>query len=335
MEVNQKDKDSEIKPIKKIESEKEIFSLCKIDNNSKIVIGMSNDTIAIYSSDLSSKIVEINNQPSFYISELPDKTNRGGIKLLCCSYSYQFKILELIFNFKNKFAYNILYTIEPNESRNEINKAIELKNEDKNIVSIDENNIIVYKLLGGVNYTEIKKISEEGATDILNINNNLFCVSFKNKGTIQFYDNKTFNLIKQVKNIESYGCNNYICKLNNDILFIGGFEYISLIDIELKQLNNKIELIKNKERITCTCPVIEKGILIAGTKYKFRKENDDEFLFDIIIYKLNIDMILTEIKRFPKAHDKIINSIVEINGYIISCSDDKKIKQWYINDLIN
>ena len=161
MKLNQKTNDLEIKPIKEIESEKEIFSLCKVDNNSKIVIGMSNETISIYSSDLSSKIVEMNNQPSFYVSELPDKTNRGGIKLLCCSYSYQFKILELIFDFKNKFAYNILYTIEPKESRNEINKAIELKNEDKNIVSIDENNIIVYKLLGGVNYTEIKKYQKK------------------------------------------------------------------------------------------------------------------------------------------------------------------------------
>ena len=78
----------------------------------------------------------INNQPSYFLFELSGRTNRNGIKLLCCSYSFQIKIIELIFT-NNKVQYNILHVIEPNESRNEINKAIEFNSEDKNISSID------------------------------------------------------------------------------------------------------------------------------------------------------------------------------------------------------
>ena len=188
-------------------------------------------------------------------------------------------------------------------------------------------------MVSNVNYFEKRKIQAEGANDIININDKLFCVSFRNKGILQFYDNKNFTLVNEIKNIESYGCNNYICKLNDDILCIGGFEYISLIDIDFKQLNNKMELINKKERITSTCPVIEKRWLITGTKYKNNDHKDNrEFLYDIIIYKLNRDNILQEIKRFSNAHDKIINSIIYINGNIISCSEDKKMKKWSFSD---
>ena len=318
----------ESKYIKEIKTEQEIFTLCKIDNNSKIAIGMSNSLLTIYTSDLSTKLITIENLPSYYFTELSGRTNRNGIKLLCCSYSYQIKIVELIFKNNNKVDYIILYTIEPNESRNEIGKAIELNNENKNIASIDEQNIIIYKLVNNINYFEIKKINVDGANDIININDKKFCVSLKNKGILDFYDNTTFNLVSRIKNIESYGCNNYICKLNENLLCIGGFEYISLIDIDFKQINNKMQLIKYKERITCTCVVIEQKLLITGTKYKNELINEFEFFYDIVIYKLNIDNVLQEIKRFQNAHDKIINSIIYINGNIISCSEDKKIKVW-------
>ena len=321
----------DIKSIKEIETETEIYYLCKIDNNSKIAIGMSNDFLSIYNSDLSAKLVTLDNQPSYFFTELSGRTNRNGLKLLCCSYSYQIKIIEFIFKDNNKVEYSILYTIEPNESRNEISKAIELSNEDKDLASIDEQNIIIYKLVNNIKYTETKKISVEGANDIINLNEILFCVSLKNMGILQFYENKNYNFINQIKNIESYGSNNYICKLNENILCIGGFEYISLIDFDLMQLNNKIELIKNKERITCTCWALEKRWLIVGTKYKNNEK--DEFFFDIVIYKLNNDNILQEIKRINYAHKKIINSIIYQNGDIISGSEDKNIKMWNISEL--
>ena len=325
------DKPRESKLIKEIESEQEIFTLCTLDNNSKIALGMSNNILSIYTSDLTIKLITIENLPSYFFTELSGRTNRNGIKILCCSYSFQIKIVELIFRNNNKVEYIILYTFEPNESRNEICKAIELNNEEKNIASIDEQNIIIYKLVNNINYFETKKISVDGPNDILNINDKIFCVSLKNKRILQFYDNKTFNLISEIKNIESYGCNNYICKLNDNLLCIGGFEYISLIDIDFKQLNNIIQLIKNKERITSTYAVIEKKLLITATKYK--NEIIEEFFYDIIVYKLNIDNILQEIKRFQKAHDKIINSIIYINGSIISCSEDKKIKVWSLSEI--
>ena len=211
------------KAIQEIEVEKEIYCICKLDSNSKIAIGMTNDFLSIYTSDLSTKLATIDSQPSYFFMELSGRTNRNGIKLLCCSYSYQIKIIELIFK-NNKVEYSILYTFEPNESRNEISKAIELNNEDKSIVSIDEQNIIIYKLVSDVNYFEKKRIPVEGANDILNINEKIFCVSLKNKGILQFYDNKNFTLVDEIKNIESYGCNNYICKLNENILCIGGYE---------------------------------------------------------------------------------------------------------------
>ena len=246
MEMNsKKDKKPKIeKPFKEIELENEIFYMSFIDNNSKIAIGMPNNIIEIYSFDLSQKLLTINNQPSSYFTELSDKIKEKDvtkIKLLCCSYNYILIILEIII-IKDKVGYNLLHSFHPKESRNEISKAIELTYENKNIVSIDENNIIIYEYIEDENYFEFKKIQTEGANDILNLNQNLFCVSLKTKGIIQFYDTEKFELIKEVEHIETYGCNNYLNKLNERFLFVGGFDYISLIDIKNKQLNTKMEL---------------------------------------------------------------------------------------------
>ena len=320
-------------PTKEIILEKEIFYISFIDNNTKIVVGMLNNIIEIFSSDLGQKLITINNQPSSYFTELSDKVidkNIKRLRLLCCSYDYIIKILEIIIINDNKVGVNLLHSFHPKESRNEINKAIELKNEKKNIVSIDENNIIIYEYLENENYFEIKKIQVEGANDILNINEKLFCVSLNNKGIIQFYDSQNFELIKEIKNIEAFGCNDYLCKLNEKFLLVGGFDYISILDINCMQLNTKIELKKYKERITCSCSIIDRNILIVGTKYK---NIDGEFMFDIVLYKLDEFHCLSEIKRYANAHNKIINAIIYYSGKIISCSEDKKIKIWnFINN---
>ena len=320
-------------PTNEIILEKEIFYISFIDNNTKIVVGMLNNIIEIFSSDLGQKLITINNQPSSYFTELSDKVidkNIKRLRLLCCSYDYIIKILEIIIINDNKVGVNLLHSFHPKESRNEINKAIELKNENKNIVSIDENNIIIYEYLENENYFEIKKIQVEGANDILNINEKLFCVSLNNKGIIQFYDSQNFELIKEIKNIEAFGCNDYLCKLNEKFLLVGGFDYISILDINCMQLNTKIELKKYKERITCSCSIIDRNILIVGTKYK---NIDGEFMFDIVLYKLDEFHCLSEIKRYANAHNKIINAIIYYSGKIISCSEDKKIKIWnFINN---
>ena len=320
-------------PTNEIILEKEIFYISFIDNNTKIVVGMLNNIIEIFSSDLGQKLITINNQPSSYFTELSDKVidkNIKRLRLLCCSYDYIIKILEIIIINDNKVGVNLLHSFHPKESRNEINKAIELKNEKKNIVSIDENNIIIYEYLENENYFEIKKIQVEGANDILNINEKLFCVSLNNKGIIQFYDSHNFELIKEIKNIEAFGCNDYLCKLNEKFLLVGGFDYISILDINCMQLNTKIELKKYKERITCSCSIIDRNILIVGTKYK---NIDGEFMFDIVLYKLDEFHCLSEIKRYANAHNKIINAIIYYSGKIISCSEDKKIKIWnFINN---
>ena len=314
--------------VKEIEFEKEIFYISFIDNKEKVVIGMINNILEIYTSDLSQKLITIYNQPSSYFTELSDKFNENKIKkvkLLCCSYTYTIKIFEIIIVNDKNISFNLLHSFHPKESRNEISKAIELTNENKNIVSIDENSIIIYELIENDNYFEYKKIQVEGANDILNINENLFCVSLKNRGIIQFYNTYTFDLIKEVKNIETYGCNDYLAKLNQKYLFVGGFDYISILDIRFMQLNTKIELIKLKERITCSCSIVEKKLLIVGTKYK---NSANEYSYDIVIYKLNEDNCLTDIKRYLNAHDKIINAIIYFSGKIISCSEDKIIKIW-------
>ena len=307
------------------EFEKEILYISFIDKNSKIVVGMINEFLEIYSSDLNQKFITIKNQPSSFFTEISGKVSDDNkikrIKLLCCSYTYIIKIFEIkIIN--DKLGFNLLYSFHPKESRNEISKAIELNNNNKNIVSIDENNIIIYEFIED-NYYEYQKIHVEGANDILNLSNGLFCVSLKNKGIIQFYETLNFELINEINHIETYGCNDYMCKLNEKFLFIGGFDYISIIDINFMQLNTKLELYKYKERITCTCSVIDENILIVGTKYK---NIDDDFFYDIVIYELDEYNNLNIIKRFNKVHDKIINAIIYNSGNIISCSEDKKIK---------
>ena len=67
-----------------------------------------------------------------------------------------------------------------------------------------------------------------------------------------------------------------------------------------------MELIKFKERITCSYSLIDENKLLVGTKYK---KSDNEYAFDIIIYKLNENNVLEEVKRYVNAHNKIINAI--------------------------
>ena len=71
--------------------------------------------------------------------------------------------------------------------------------------------------------------------------------------------------------------------------------------------------------------MIDENKLLVGTKYK---KSDNEYAFDIIIYKLNENNVLEEVKRYVNAHNKIINAIIYKNGTIISCSEDRKIKIW-------
>lgn len=308
--------------------EQEILCLCLFDKNSKIAIGMTNGKLSIYSSDFKTKYLTLEHQQTLYITTLLNSSLNidNIIILLCCSYSSHINLLSLKIENDNSIKYISLKQIEPNESRGEISKAIELSNEDKNIVSIDDHSIIIYKLLSDKNYYEIKQIFVDGVNDIIDLKNNMFAVSQKNYGIIKIYECDNYNLIKEIKNIETNGSNNYMNLLNENILFIGGFEFISLISINNFQLNTKIELIKTKERVTCCCLGENNKCLVVGTKHKSKEL--DKFLFDIVIYKLNKENILEEIKRYDNAHNNIINFVVCVNGKIISCSEDKKIKIW-------
>ena len=87
----------------------------------------------------------------------------------------------------------------------------------------------------------------------------------------------------------------------------------------------KYIIIKYKERITCSCSILDKCIFIVGTKYK---KTENEFSYDIIIYKLSEYNTLIEVKRFSNAHNQIINAIIYLSGKIFSCSEDKTIKIW-------
>ena len=69
--------------------------------------------------------------------------------------------------------------------------------------------------------------------------------------------------------------------------------------------------------MTFSYSINNEKILIVGTECK---KFNDEFAYDIIIYKFNENNTLTEIKRYINAHNKIINRIIYFSGKIFSCS---------------
>jgi len=214
---------------------------------------------------------------------------------ICCQ-----KIIELDNNrFIASFANSIIYCY-PN------------KNNKSNL----------YNLKPQINYIgNMSNFSMTGKTNLLKINDNEFVGSSKNNKCIQFFIGGEDDIIenKKIENINSNGYPNSMV-MKDDILLVGGQQCEGIYLISLKNY----ELIgKSKTDIlfdVFSIINLSDGNILAGIE-------EDKRNFSIVEYKVeNNDLI--EVKRKNYAHSLNIFNLIEINGSIISNSNDGTIKFW-------
>ena len=103
--------------------------------------------------------------------------------------------------------------------------------------------------------------------------------------------------------------------ISKDLLFISGFNKISIIDINYYELIKEIE-VPNSGWIRSAC-LLNENIILTG--------DDKSIIREWKIEGDNLILISTK----EKAHNSEINSLLNMgNGYIASGSSDKLIKIW-------
>ena len=288
-----------IKLIKTINSNK---------NGINTLISLKDGRFACASNDKTIKIYNnINFNVEFEIKE--HKSSVTNLKLLkdgTLVSTSKDKII-LLYEIKNN-NYKIIDKLEGHE--NLVVKIIQLKNENLLSISYD-NNLKIWKKENN-KYIEIKNIKgDDCILDTIEYDYNKIIFSCINN-TIYFYNISEDKYIKKINNIKSNFWSNTLCLINN-ILIVGGQKSIYFIDLidysiyyELKKINF----------------------------WSFLKLDDDIFLTgndtDLIKWKFKENRLIF-ISKYENAHKKSIRSIIKIDNYILSCSEDKTIKIWNIN----
>ena len=162
---------------------------------------------------------------------------------------------------------------------------------------------------------------ESKVNDILLIYDYLIVCSCFNGQFLKFYDLNSYKCVKILYNVCCSDFNNTLFKYNDEILFVGGVEFLYIINL----LNfSIIETIATNNYIESLCVINEKNILFTGDdegnlkKWKI-KENGKK---------------LELIENYDKVHSKWLRKIIRLdNDKIITCSDDFSIKIFNLNKL--
>ena len=211
--------------------------------------------------------------------------------------------------------YNILQTLNYHNSR--VYKIIELKN--KYLVSCSTDKSIIFYFKNNNEYKKDYKISTKGPChSIKEIKENEICFSERinnhpNKNNICFYNINERKIISTISNINKMDLNPFI--ISKELLFISGYNKISIININKYKLIREIE-VPNSGWIRSACMLNENIILTGDDKSIIRE------------WKIEGDNLIL-ISKKEKAHNNKILTLLNIgNGYFASGSRDNLIKIW-------
>ena len=229
-----------------------------------------------------------------------------------------------------KFSYNTLQTLSTinNEA---ITAVICLKNQNY-FITADIKNIIIWQK-NCEKYEILKKYdNSDKILDIFEINSDLFCTSCIHVENLNFYSIEKNILIKKIKKIKFSWKQNCLCLINiknKIILFIGGFRYIYLIDIDLLELINKVQLEYKNEIINSVCLLKnnEENIIICGNEYYIKESNETNNGLLQFQFTDEEELIIEKVSSLKNLHEDSITSIIHLeDNKILTGSLDKNIK---------
>ena len=240
--------------------------------------------------------------------------------LASCSNDKTIKIIKIENN-----TFTILQSL--NEHKNNINRIIELKNKQKNLVSCsDDKSVIIYSKKNNEYIKDYQLKTKAICHSVTQIKENEICYLeiYYNyyydyqECNIYFFDLKNRN---KKQTINKYNSSSAIFRTFNmitkNLLIIGGKDEITIIDVNLYAVIKEINLY-NCDWIFGFC-MLNENMFITGGDYGIIRQ-----------WKIEGDNIKI-ISKKQNAHEssKTVYALVKIgNGKIASCSSDNSIKIW-------
>ncbi len=247
-------------------------------------------------------IIKEHNNYVYFITQLS-----SGI-LASCSGDKTIKLFNI-----NGNNYNILQTLRYHS--NIVYKIIELKN--KQLVSCSyDNSVIVYFKENNEYLIDYQIPTNDRCISVIQTKNNEICYSECANNGICFYD-----IIERKKKITINNINkrnDYVAKLfmiTEDLLFVGGEDKISLINVNQHNLIRIID-VPGSSYINTLC-MLNENIFLTGDSSNSIKQ-----------WKIEGDNLIL-IANKENAHDNYIHCLLYLgNNHFASGADDRKIKIW-------
>ena len=284
-------------PIQTLNYHKDRIYCLSILNDGRLISSSKDNSIIIYN--------KTTYQPDLVIKEHKD-TIRCIIQLISgiiatCSNDKTIKLFNI-----NGNNYNILQTL--NDHTDKVNKIIEFKN--KYLVSCSDDKSIIFYLEDNLNYKkDFKIVINEPCYYIIQIKENEICFS-EQLDKISFFDINERKIKTSISNISKNNLSPFIM-LSKNLLFISGYNKISIIDINIYKLIREKE-VPNSGWINRACMINKNIILTRDEKAIIRKWKIEED---------NLILISTK----EKTNNDWINTLLNIgNGYSSFFSEIKE-----------
>ena len=284
----------------------ETYTLIQLENG-LILIGLGNGQLYIYNKDNFLKPLYILNIDRYPITHIIQAKNDS---LICSSNNPSIFILKA--NPQNNNEYEIIKKVDTKSLGHQINKIIELPNE--NIISID--NVYITLWNNKLDLIKERKINSP-IIDIILLNKKSVACALPFKKSIIYNNIEKLNQeyeFKNIKFIDSKDFNNIFTILNDEFLFVGGcLGCIYLINLKHKEFVANLYLQRENEIITSVYN-LSNGNLVCGGSIVYDEQNKVvKVLSDIIQYEYRqYQNALKEISRKKKVHTNIIRNITEI-----------------------
>ena len=284
-----------------------IFSILQLESG-VVVLGLYNGILYFYSqTDLNNPYssLEIDKFPITSIVQVQDD------QLLCSSDSFIYLIFE---NNLKKLDYNKKEKIVIGNIYGKINKVLLLP--DDSLIVADNKYISLFKKKGKkINFIKQIKINSQ-IIDLILIQSNLVLGVAPKKKSLIFVDMDKFVQNYEIKNIKFYediNFGNIVCKINKDLLVIGGcLGHIYLVSLKNKQFVANIN-IRYKNEIITAMNRMNNGDLLCGTSMIINDINPkNEYICSNLVQYRYENNVFKEIYRKANAHDDVIKRICEV-----------------------
>ena len=270
----------------------------------RMASGSSDNSIIIYNKNTYKPDLTIK-EHSNYIFCL---TQLSSGLLASCSGDNTIKLFNI-----NGNNYNLVQTLSYHTGY--VNKIIEIKN--KQLISCSSDNSFIVYFKENDEYKVDYKISTNGdCSSVVQTKNNEICYSEATNSAICFFDILERKKIKTINNISKpNGWAEKVLMIKEDLLFIGGENKISLINVNQYNLIRVID-VQGSSWIYAICMLNDNRFLTGDDSKAIRQ------------WKIEGDN-LTLISKKENTHSNYILCLLNLgNGQIASGSGDNKIRIW-------